>query len=150
MKFWYTSRTVNVLSSLSPRTIWAPMPITHLWCRRRTALWASLLTLRLVDLCSSGHVFHQKLKQKPYYVIGEGFGRGHEVHAAFPILCEYFEENTRLLKISGKEIWAIKQEKKKKKKDTEKILAVGTSCHPYISSNIILNSTTLSLEKATV
>ena len=73
-------------------------------------------------------------------------GRGHEVHAAFPILCEYFEENTRFLKTSGREKWAIKQ----KKKDTEKILAGGTSCHPYISKNIIFNSTTLSLEKPTV
>lgn len=36
------------------------------------------------------------------------------------------------------------------KKDTEEILAVGTSCHPYNRNNIILNSTTLSLEKATV
>lgn len=36
------------------------------------------------------------------------------------------------------------------KKAYQKILGVGTSCHPYISNNFILDSTTLSLKKATV
>lgn len=93
---------------ISPlRTVWVPRPN----CLRQEdnsslGFPADTWTCRFVFLWVC---FPWEAKAETSLGYWRGFKRRHEVYVAFHIFCEYSEENTRFLKTSGRDTWAIKE-----------------------------------------
>lgn len=139
MKFWYMRRTGSMLSSLQPlRTVWAPAPNCVMQEENSPLGFPpNAQTCRFVFLwvCFPSEVEAETLLGywrrigKRAWSTWWHFQFCVNISRKIPCFLKLIEEKYRPLSNNNN------------KKDTEEILAVGTSYHPYIRNSIILHNT---------
>lgn len=89
-------------------------PCSTVWCKRWTALWAFILTLRPVDLCSSGNVFIRSWGKTLTRLLENGSEEGTRCRQNFPFFVSVLRKILGFLKLVDEKYGPFKKKHTKK------------------------------------